>query len=278
MYGMLTKVVKIRPISLLVLLLVCVLTSCITARKINYLQKSSAIIPSYNDSVGYEEYKIAPTDKLFIRVYSPDQKINMLYNGSSQSLGLGVGEYSDLYTYSVDEKGNIKLPIIGSLHVEGSSVRAAKEQIKKAIQATITYECDVYVKVVDRYFSIIGSNVNGRYPILREKMNIFQALAMAGDISTFGDRGSIKLMRETPAGTTVNVFDIRSKEIINSEYYYIQPNDVIYIQDVASQFFASTTLGGALATTFTTISFGILVYNLVKSQQPADTKTNSTKP
>ena len=76
-------------------------------------------------------------------------------------------------------------------------------------------------------FSIIGSGTNGRYPIMREKMNIFQALALAGDISTFGDRSSVKILRESPSGTRVSVFDIRSKEIINSEYYYIQPNDVI---------------------------------------------------
>lgn len=265
---MLIKVPSIRPVSLLVLLSAFMLTSCITARKINYLQKSSAHIPSYNDTVGYEEYKLAPTDKLFIRIYSPDQKINMVYNVGTQSLS-GGSDYNDLLTYTIDADGSIKLPIVGTLRLGGSTVRQAKEQIKTAIQGVIADECDVYVKVVERYFSIIGSSVNGRYPIVREKMNIFQALAMAGDISTFGDRGSIKLMRETPEGTTVSVFDIRSKAIINSEFYYIQPNDVIYIQDVSSQFFASTNLGSALATTFTTISFGILMYNLLKS--PAST-------
>ena len=97
---------------------------------------------------------------------------------------------------------------------------------------------------------------------------------MAGDISTFGDRGAIKLLRETPEGVKVSTFDIRSKNIINSEYYYIQPNDVIYIQDVRSQFFSVTNLGTALSTTFSTISFAVLIYNLVK---PIKEKQNTSE-
>lgn len=253
----------------LVLLSVCLLSSCITSRKVNYLQNSSMKIPSYNDGVGYEEYTLMPADKLFVRVYSPDQRINTIFNGTSQSMALSMGstDYSDLYTYQVREDGTIKLPIVGYLNVKGLSIRQAKQKIENSIRSAMVDECAVDVKVVGRYFSIIGSGTNGRYPITREKMNIFQALAMAGDISTFGDRSSIKILRESPSGTDVSVFDIRSKDIINSEFYYIQPNDVIYIQDVKSQFFSVTNFGTALSATFSTISFGVLIYNLVMIAQ-----------
>ena len=102
----------------LVLLSVCLLSSCITARKVNYLQNSSMKIPSYNDEVGYEEYTLMPTDKLFIRIYSPDQKINSIYNGSNQNMSMMMGstDYSDLYTYQIREDGTIKLPIVGYLN------------------------------------------------------------------------------------------------------------------------------------------------------------------
>jgi polysaccharide export outer membrane protein len=187
---------------------------------------------------------------------------------------LGSSDYSDLYTYTVSDKGTIKLPILGEISIQGQTVRDAKKNIQTAIQSIIKDECSIDLRIVGRYFSVIGSTTNGRYPILKEKMNIFQALAMAGDISTFGDRGSIKLLRETPEGVKVSTFDIRSKNIINSEYYYIQPNDVIYIQDVRSQFFSVTNLGTALSTTFSTISFAVLIYNLVK---PIKEKQNTSE-
>lgn len=272
------EIFKLKHLNfVLVLLSVCLLSSCITARKVNYLQNSSMKIPSYNDEVGYEEYTLMPTDKLFIRVYSPDQKINSIYNGSNQNMSMMMGstDYSDLYTYQIREDGTIKLPIVGYLNVKGLSIRQAKQKIESSIRSVMVDECAVDVRVVGRYFSIIGSGTNGRYPIMREKMNIFQALALAGDINTYGDRSSIKILRESPSGTNVSVFDIRSKEIINSEYYYIQPNDVIYIQDVKSQFFSVTNFGTALSTTFSTISFGVLIYNLAMIAQkeitPAET-------
>lgn len=261
----------------LVLAFACLLSACVTSRKVNYLQDSSMKIPSYSDTIGYEEYTIMPTDKLFIRVYSPDEKINSIFNGQMQNISYAMSgsDYADLYTYQVQDDGTIKLPIIGDLHVEGLSVRQAKQEIETSIQSAMVDRCAVDVRVVGRYYSVIGSGTNGRYPILREKMNIFQALALAGDISTFGDRGSIKILRESPNGTSVRVFDIRSKDIINSEFYYVQPNDVIYIQDMKNQFFSVTSLGAALSTTFSTISFGVLIYNLAMSAQKQGTSAET---
>ncbi|MFV0390507.1 MAG: polysaccharide biosynthesis/export family protein [Paludibacteraceae bacterium] len=262
------------------ILSVFALGSCITAKKVNYLQKPSTYIPSYDDSVGYEEYKLSQTDKLFLRLYSPDSKTNAVFNGGIQGMqALNSGSsgntgYSELYTYTIDDNGEIQLPITGNIFLEGLTIREAKQKIQTAIQSIMLDECYVDLRITDRFFSVIGGSTNGRYPIIREKMNIFQALALTGDISTFGDRGHIKLLRETADGTTVSVFDIRSKDIINSDYYYIQPNDVIYIQDVPNQFFSVTTFGNAMSTTFTTISFGALVFNIVKSiQDEIESKT-----
>jgi polysaccharide export outer membrane protein len=92
---------------------------------------------------------------------------------------------------------------------------------------------------------------------------------MAGDISTFGDRSKIKVLREINGTTKIREFDIRSKDIINSEFYYIQPNDVIYIQNVNEQFFSVTTFGAALSTVFSTFSFGLFIYNLFTPSTPA---------
>ena len=259
-----------KGIYLLFFLTVCLLaTSCITARKTNYLQKPSVNIPKYNDSIGYEEYRLAPTDNLYIRMYSTENVTNKLFNGDNQTMNSmmsgssGSSGYSELYTYIIKDDGTIKIPIAKeNIFIAGKTIRETKKIIEEALKPYIVEKFVVDVKIVGRYFSVIGGGRNGKYSILKEKMNIFQALAMAGDINTYGDRSRIKIVRETQGNTQIKVFDIRSKDIINSEYYYIQPNDVIYIQEVKEHFFAVTNFGSALSTFFSTISFGMFIYNL----------------
>ena len=261
---------------LLILSVAGLLSSCITAKKVNYLQKPSGPIPAYNDDIGYEEYTISTSDKLYIRVYSPDKNINTIYNGSTQMMGgsmLSGSDYTDLYTYQVKDNGAISLPLVGDVYLTGQNIRQAKKTVENAIKTTMVDDCAVDVRIVGRYFSVIGSRINGKYPIYREKMNIFQAMAMAGDISTFGDRSKIKVLRESPSGPQIKVSDIRSKDIINSEFYYIQPNDVIYIQDLKSQFFSVTTFGSALSTLFSTFSFGMLIYYLATPEETVPATT-----
>lgn len=250
------------------LVTILLFASCITARKTNYLQEPSVNIPKYNDSVGYKEYLLSEGDKLYIRVYSTDTKTNALFNGSTQMMGMGGNmsgsgsDYMDLYIYSIKKDGTIKLPIVGDLHLEGQTVREAKKTVEKAIEPLFK-QCAVDLKITGRTFSVIGGSLNGKYTIYREKMNIFQALAMAGDISTFGDRAKIRVIRESPEGTQIKVFDVRSKDIINSEFYYIEPNDVIYIENVKEQFFSVTSFTTAMSTVLSTISFGFFIYNLI---------------
>ncbi|HRU63042.1 MAG TPA: polysaccharide biosynthesis/export family protein [Paludibacteraceae bacterium] len=240
-------------------------TSCITARKVNYLQKPSQTIPAYKDSVTFEDYRLKGGDRLDIKVYSMDEKTNTLFNGVNnfESGSYGGSLNSDLYTYLIKPDGTISLPMIGKVFVEGQTQREAKKTIENAIQSVIKINT-VDVKLVEKYYSIISSSTSGRFPITREKINIFEALAMAGDIGTYGDRSKIRIIRETENGTQIKMFDVRSADIIHSEFYYVEPNDVIYIQDVNEQFFSVTSFPSLLATLISTFSLAIFIYDLVK--------------
>jgi hypothetical protein len=111
---------------------------------------------------------------------------------------------------------------------------------------------------------VIGGGKSGYYTMPREKINIFQALAMAGDVGMYGDRSRIRILRETDNGTIIKSFDVRSADIIHSEYFYIEPNDVIYIQTLNEQFFSITNLPSLFSTVISTFSFGVLIYILSK--------------
>lgn len=94
---------------------------------------------------------------------------------------------------------------------------------------------------------MLGKAGQGRHAMPLHKLNIFQALAISGAFDKFGDRTRVKIIRQTPNGTEVKTFDIRSKDIVDSEYYYIQPNDVIYVNEMSRTFFGRvTTFSGAL--------------------------------
>ncbi len=257
-------------------LLIGLLSSCVTARKVNYMQEPDRQIPSYADTLSFEDYELRIGDRMYIYVYSLDENITKMYNaGGSGSMvrqqmnqGNMSGSY-DLYTYLVDEQGNIEFPTIGKIPVRGLTTREVKrkleEELSKLLQEIPGYSTvSVEVNIVNRTFSIIGAQ-SGRYVINKEKMTIFEALAMAGDLGEFNSRKEIKLVREKEGKTTIKTFDVRSKDIVNSEYYYIEPNDIIYIRQIPGYSFGINSASTALGICATTISFGVFVYSIVQT-------------
>lgn len=266
---------KLKVNSLFLAILAIALASCVTSKKVNYMQEPDRQIPSYADTLSFEDYKLRVGDRLFVYVYSLDEKITQLYNSgmghNNQMRGRQGGENSsyDLYSYLVDEAGNIQFPTIGDVYVLGMTTREVKQELENRLSKLLReipgYKMiSVEVNVVRRTFSIIGQQ-SGKYAIMKEKMTIFEALAMAGNIQEFGDRSQIKLIRERDGETIIKTFDVRSKDIINSEFYYIEPNDIIYIRQIKGQAFGINSASTAVSIVAATISFGVFVYTIVNT-------------
>lgn len=266
--------------------LVLGLASCVTSKKVNYMQEPDRQIPSYADTLTFEDYKLRVGDRLFVYVYSLDENISKMYNAgsgnNSQMRGRHGGSENssyDLYSYLVDDNGNIQFPTIGDVYVLDMTTRQVKleleERLGKLLKEIPGYKMvSVEVNVVRRTFSIIGQQ-SGKYTITKEKMTIFEALAMAGDIQEFGDRSQIKLVRERDGETIIKTFDVRSKDIINSEFYYIEPNDIIYIRQIKGRAFGINSAGTAVSIVASTISFGVFVYTIVNTGIQHVKKTTS---
>ena len=253
------------------------LASCVTARKVNYMQQPDKYIPTYADTLSFEDYQLRIGDRLFVYVYSLDESVMKMYNSGGtnasqmrQQMGQGstYGSY-DLYTYLIDEEGNIDFPTIGKQYVQGKTTREVKyqleEELGKLLKEMPGYSTiSVEVNIVNRSFSIIGAQ-SGRYMINKEKMTIFEALAMAGDLGEFNSRKEIKLVREKNGVTTIKTFDARSEDIVNSEYYYIEPNDIIYIRQIPGYSFGINHVTTVIGVTAATISFGVFIYTIVQT-------------
>ena len=256
-----------------ILLLPLLMASCVTSKRVNLMQEPGKNgIPQYADTMSYEDYELRIGDRLYIYVYSVDERVDKMFNSSSGTIGIqmmqgGGGSY-DLYTYLVQEDGCIDFPMVGRVPVRGMTTRGVKRVLEDELSSFIKSYGDyqmmsVEVKIVRRSFSVISDRGSGTFNIQKEKVTIFEALAMAGDIGDFGDRSKVRIVREKEGQTQVKEFDVRSEDIINSEFYYIEPNDVIYIQRIKGQSFGINSVTTSISVVATTLAFGGFVYGLV---------------
>ncbi len=259
---------KMRNFIFRVVILSLILTSCVTPHELYYLQtpkNSLNSIAAYKDTVSYQDYKLKVGDKLYIQVYSTDEKTNALFGGGAMTGGLQImssnSDNMDLFLYIINDSGKIHLPLLGELEVVGKTVRETKFFLEDTIK-TILPMNSVDVRILGRFFSIIGGGKSGRFAMIKEKLNIFQAIAMFGDFGTFIDRSKIRIIRQTNKGTVIKVFDVRSADILHSEFYYIEPNDVIYLEPLTAQFFGINNLWAFVSVGLTTFSFALLIYKL----------------
>ncbi|MFB6317411.1 polysaccharide biosynthesis/export family protein [Saccharicrinis sp. FJH54] len=253
----------------LVLLLFAMLsvTSCVTKKQITYLQSPTKKIPSYEDYKP-ENYKVEPGDELYINV-EPLMEEEQGFLSTSRQIAGGsmVGRTLSLLSYLVYDDGTIDFPYVGTIKVEGLTTREIRQKIMDVLDDYLMEQAKVTVKLVNRYISIIGDVKSpGRYEIYEEQLNIFQAIAMSGDVATYGNRAQIKIIRKVGDETVIKEFDLRSEDIIGSEYYYVVPNDVIYVEKMQGQFFRFDNFGNLFSTITSSLSFLILVLSYTNVQ------------
>lgn len=261
---------------ILILILPLLLASCVTSKKVNLLQEAGKKgIPSYADTLSYEDYRVRTGDRLYVYVYSIDERVSSMFNASGSGVnssqirqGNAAGGSYDLYTYLVYDDGTIDYPMVGRLPVRGMTTREIKNELEHRLMEYVQDQVDykllsVEVNIVRRSFSVISDHGSGTFSLTKEKVTIFEALAMAGDIGDFGDRSKVRIVREIEGQTQVKVFDVRSEDIVNSEFYYIEPNDVIYIQRIKGQSFGVNSVATTISVAATTLAFGGFIYGLV---------------
>ncbi len=239
---------KYHIIFFLLITLFC--TSCYTYRSVGLMQ-DNVFLPDYDD-VEYEEYRIRVNDELIYRLITSDETISTL-----MSSGIGASGRNSI-SYRVTSDGTVDFPFIKSVRVEGLTVKEATEVVESRFKEIIP-DATVKLTLQNKTFTVIGEISSGVYPIYKEKMTIYQALALTGDIRNSGDRKHVRIIRETDNGTVVLEFDIRPKSVIKSEYYYIYPNDIIYVQRSGKSFFNIVSYGAFIGIVSSTVNFVLAI-------------------
>ncbi len=239
----------------IIILLPALISGCASRKKILMLQGISENSASFNNP-GKSSYKLHKGDNLYIKVYSVDEKTSKFFQSDFPNLMNPT--YLFLNSYTIDESGYIHVSFINKLLVEGLTIEESKNLIQKALNEYFK-ECTVAVKLVNFQVSVLGEvNNPGSYTIEKEQVNLFQALGLAGGPKEFSNLMKVTLVRQTDTGSQVQVLDLTNQKILESEYYYLMPNDIVYIEPVK----AKTNIGSSPYLLVSTLSLVLLALNI----------------
>ena len=225
-----------KVFKLLCMIVLTALTgACTSYKKVPYLQNSETVDLSQLPKSLYDA-KIMPKDLLTITVNTTDPQAAVPFNLTIQSpYGTGGNNYTttqpSLQQYLVDNEGNIDFPVLGKLHIGDMTKSEVEGMIREKLQPYLKEVPVVTVRMVNYKISVLGEVTSpGTFTVSNEKVNIFEALALAGDMTIWGRRDNVKLMREDSQGERKIVeLDLNDANVVGSPYFYLQQNDVVYV-------------------------------------------------
>lgn len=240
------------------------LGSCISPKALPYLQDKSYTTNKpveVTNTAGL--YRVQAHDVLSIRVQSVQAELNELFNITDTRAILGSDPGTlFLSGYAVDEEGRINLPTVGRLKVGGLTLTQVQALVQQQVSGFVR-GANVLVKLLSFKLTILGEVRNpGRYFVYNEQATLLEGLSLAGDLTEFGNRRTIKLIRPTSTGSAVVLIDLTDPALLRSPYYFLLPNDVLYVEPVRAR--TGRGNAGNLGLVFAGISSVVLLLSYLK--------------
>lgn len=247
--------------------------SCSSTKNVAYFQNIDEV--SLASSKGLFSARIMPRDELTIAVTTSDREVSqqfnqLVYNSLTSSRNVSTSGGS-MMPYLVDNDGTINFPIIGKIQVQGLTKEECQDKIAGLIKPYLAADETpvVVVRMTGYHVTVMGEVARPMViNVTQEKISILDALAQAGDLTIYGVRDNVLLIREDAMGEKHQVrLNLNDANIINSPYYYLQQNDIIYVEPNKtkaknSDIGQSTTL--IFSATSILISMASLLYNILK--------------
>lgn len=242
------------------IILCALFSSCISTKNIVYFQnKNGTSVKVPINEVLSKPYRLQINDILSITIKADDPKLVSIFNPINRDLDNYLGQSLYYSGYTINSQGKIRIPVLGDVDAIGLTTDELRIKIEKQLlenhfkqQANIF----VIVKLGGFRYTINGEVMNmGTKVLYQEHVNIMEAIANSGDITITGDRKSVTVIRQTPTGVEMNEIDLTDINAINSPYYYLQPNDYIYVKPIKQKTWGTGKTGiESLSTIITLIS------------------------
>jgi polysaccharide export outer membrane protein len=223
---------------------IALLSSCVSNKKYVLLQNAKTNSNSDTTKSVYQLdrtiYKLQPNDVLFINLTSSDETVTKAFSRPVNNTQMiqqsnGIGNSFFFVGYSIDLNGEVTLPIIGKVKVSGLSINEAKEKMEVEISKYFKV-FHLVVQMTEMPFTVLGEVMRpGRYSGLSNQVSILEALALCGDLTQLANRKCITLVRQNLEGVKIYKIDLTQADIINTPYFLLRPNDVIYIEPLKSR-------------------------------------------
>lgn len=239
--------------------------SCIGRKDINYLQDRALSNTAKLFENNKFEYRLQVNDVLSIRVLGLDEQTSRFFNVESGVGNVAISE-PGLYVngFNIDKNGQIQLPTVGKMKVQGLTLAEAQDLVQRKINEYFT-NATVILKMVSFRVSVIGDVQRpGAYTVYNNQINLLEALALAGGANEFADKRHVTLMRQSDKGTQALYIDLADLDVLSSEYYYLLPNDVVYVPTLKAR--PGRLNLDLLAILLTTVTTAVLVLNYLNTQ------------
>ncbi|WKZ65115.1 MAG: polysaccharide biosynthesis/export family protein [Flavobacteriales bacterium] len=249
----------------LLALLMLLLGSCVGRRSLNYLNDPS-LTPGASKLFENQkfEYRLQVNDVLSIRVLGLDDQTHRYFNVEGPGGGAMVSDAA-LYVngFSVDKNGQVHLPQIGKLKVQGLTVGEAQDLVQRKINEYFT-NATVILKMVNWRVSVLGAvSRPGTYVVYNNQITILDALSMAGGPDELADKSHVTLMRQSDRGVQALYVDLSTTDVLRSEYYYLLPNDVVYVPALGAR--PGRLNLEVLSVILATLSTAAVVFTVIKN-------------
>lgn len=251
----------------MIFFVVFALASCSTVENIAYFQETKSTQKFMNDTLNLSfEAKIKPRDLLSITVVSTEAEASRIYNlitpqpqMQTFSLGTSIQSQPALQNYLVDNEGNINFPVLGKINVKDMTIKELETYILQKLEPAFSNELPIVtIRIANFSVNVLGEvNIPGKVHSVNERLTIFDALAMSNDMTIYGKRNNVKVMREDSDGNkSFYTLDLNDRNIIYSPGYFLEQNDVVYVEPNKSR--ANSSKYGA-AESFRISSVSVLI-------------------
>ncbi len=236
-----------------------VFTSCVPIKSLVYLQnKDKSDVASAINPINSKPYRLQVNDIISISIKANDPKYAQIFNSSNQENANTKNDISLYFDgYTVNDHGNIRMPLLEEINVVGYTLEEVRMQIeKRLLEEYFNKEASIFVtvKLAGLRYTINGEvNSPGTRLLYQDKVTILEAVANSGDITVTGDRKNVLVMRQTPSGTEMHHIDLTDIKAMQSPYYYIQSNDYIYIKPLKQKTWGTGKTGIESLTTIVSV-------------------------
>ncbi len=256
--------IYLKPI-LAISVLVLMFSSCVPIKKQVLMQvpEDDSAKQEYLNDRTLMDYHLKSGNNLYVKIMSANQDADDFFNpGISTSGNIYYDAAIYLTSYSVDDEGYVELPFVGKIFAKGKTIEEFSIDVSEVIGEYLK-KTMVVVKLVNYNITVVGEvNRAGQYKIYQDKINIFEVLGMAGDFTTYAKRDDVVIVRHTEKGSKVHHLDLLSDDILESDFYYLMPDDIVYVMPLKGKNFAYQMFPYALI--ISSISLILVIFSILK--------------